>query len=979
MASYIQNVTDSGIETPFYQPDYTFLQQQQGKANQQYEAGLQQVKSDYSSIVNQQVSDGANIQKKGEYLKKAQESLKRIAPMDLSLPQNVSQAESAFAPFWEDTMLLQDAYWTRKAQNQIQKGYAARDSKDEDIRKTFDPRSVELIQYQVNRLRNANRNPDEYKDIEIDDWMPFTNITNVLSDHKVADKMEVVMDIPTDDGRIVKVTNGPGSISNYKTYADGILGTQFNEQYNRLGKLSKEREISQFLQVNPGATRQDAIKAIATPIYESAKQQYAGRLQDFNHTISTKKAELEAVNKQVTRQGGKADPTQLASIQKLNIEIGAYSNRYSQMQKDYKDFETDGLNIASMHPESVIAQQYRNQDIDKWSMSMAADESREVRKDDAFWDKQQLQYHYTVLGETNRHNRVEEQLGAGRLGIESQKLQLDAQKLQLEHPELFGTITGGARYTGNATNQEFAMDPVQAANAQKQAIHDEIYSTIYNPSGVAQVLNTIPTNLVSSQETLAYTDFMNRWFQGGIKVEKGTDGINRWIGMSPEEKVAYEKTTKFLANETGMRISNPQEANKALLLYTKKQIDKQTANGAADSKQIAGLNNMYTGVKDRITIIDKDDAERAAALQNTIRSNPKEYNKVINNGKIADEQDILPYVSGLQLKDKNGRILDPKVLAAAYVQGLVKEVSSSGQPTFNINGEQYTTPYQFDQFSPEPSQVAYTNLTERFGRSDEFAAKKNKLLTSIVPSTSLYNDKNNIMGPRFAYDTKDKNSINQKRLLELTSPGNYDAMYSYSVGTGTPQPIIDAGGQQAVMDLLNDPNLQDYVGITHNYYPKSFNGKPMAEIIVGEIPSEGAGSKSIPANIKALSGKHILIEKSPSAKGTYINQFPTSADFSLHPLNRGETIASDPLQNSLGQGSYTITPWPKQNPTQYVIHFKKNLMSTKTGLPTTVETDLSLPAGEHNPYEIVSKANSILLTNGTNYYKNIDQYRTTVK
>ena len=248
MASYISQHQGNNYDVVKpYEPDFSWMSGVLSTKENQYEKGLSEIASGYSSIVNQPLSDYENLTKRKEYINAAQEGLKKITTQDLSKDKNVRQAEALYAPFWEDEYMLRDSAYTKYIEREKQRAQSAKYSKEEGIRKTYSEESVEMLDWQLNRLKNAKRDENVYRELDWEGWVPVTNVQDVLDSHKIADKFEVVTDVRDGKGTIVQVKNGPGSISNYKVYGDGILGNNYNAQYKMKAKLSKERQIATYM------------------------------------------------------------------------------------------------------------------------------------------------------------------------------------------------------------------------------------------------------------------------------------------------------------------------------------------------------------------------------------------------------------------------------------------------------------------------------------------------------------------------------------------------------------------------------------------------------------------------------------------------------------------------------------------------------------------------------------------------------------
>lgn len=971
--------------TPYAGVDYGFLLPLAQLANQRYEQGLQQVESDYSAVLNADVTDQANIQKKQEYIKTFQQGLNELAGTNLSLPKAQMQAEKIMAPFWQDDKLLKDMAYTRFKKSEIQKGYAAQFSKDEDIRKTYNPASTELLELQLNRLKNANRDEGAYRDLDWDTWTPFSNVQNDLAKHKKDDGFEVTMDMRDGNGGIVTVTNGPSSISNYKVYADGILGSNYNKQYNVLGKVAKERQVQSLQQ--QGYTREQALEQIATPMYESVKGSYEKRLDAFSSTITQKNADLKKLTDQVAKQGGKPDPVQADNIKKLQLELNNFQSMHSQLDSHYKDFTSDsGRRGFMMQPETGLAQMYRNEDIDKWAYAMSQDVGVAIKKDDIFWEGKKLGLDYMKLGEEKRHHIQEEGIGWMNAQSTAANSQIAGMRLRAEFPDLFSNgVAPGGRFSGKSTNQVWTVDPTEAANTEREKVHNNIYNGIYSPTGLTGILYKLPPNTATPEEVNQFTEFMNKYYTGGIELNKGNNG--QWVakGATPEQLQSYWKVARYLHDQTGINTSNVEGAHNALLGYTANYIKEHTKRGAIDSQEAENIRNIYNGVKENLAAYQKDDAQRKSNLTSFIKSGEGQRYQYLtrpDGGSIRyiNEEDMahdFPNITLLEIGSRQSFPLTGKEMAKLYKAGKIY-MDQSGEMIIGGKNHIVTSIGNLsDDKNGSPAVMRAVNdwynghVRPKYNTSQQLASDIKTLNNKVIPGTEFYKSANNIVGNRFTYDIDDdKHQVNRDRLKELVSPGNYTNMYT--VGTGN-NAEVSPQVQGAVQNMLNNPDYKQYIGTSYTFHTKGFNGKQMAEIkIADELP------KNAPGMYKDLQGKTILIEKSPDASGTYVNQYPIAEDYSYHPLNKGESISSDPLDNAVGMGSYTISPYPKYNPTHYTVTMTKKLHNHKTGKDVDTTATQPVAVAGTDPYKLQQDVRSILMANGANYFQNQNILRTNI-
>lgn len=137
MATYLEGGVDFIPPVIPFQPNYNLilstLQYRQG----QYDQGFAQLKNSANSVINSQLLNETNIEKRKQILSNAESALKSLPTVDLSLPQNVAAAKNVFRPFYEDTDILLDMKETKSYTNERNRGMALRNSDKEEERKRF--------------------------------------------------------------------------------------------------------------------------------------------------------------------------------------------------------------------------------------------------------------------------------------------------------------------------------------------------------------------------------------------------------------------------------------------------------------------------------------------------------------------------------------------------------------------------------------------------------------------------------------------------------------------------------------------------------------------------------------------------------------------------------------------------------------------------------------------------------------------------
>jgi len=96
MATYLQGVTDYIPQIQPFRPDYNFLGNVLQTRQTKYDASKKQISELYGSLLNGPLSKETNIKRRDEFFKVIDNDIKRISGLDLSLQQNVDQAQNVF-------------------------------------------------------------------------------------------------------------------------------------------------------------------------------------------------------------------------------------------------------------------------------------------------------------------------------------------------------------------------------------------------------------------------------------------------------------------------------------------------------------------------------------------------------------------------------------------------------------------------------------------------------------------------------------------------------------------------------------------------------------------------------------------------------------------------------------------------------------------------------------------------------------------
>lgn len=155
MATYIQGSTDYIPQLQPFRPDYNFLGNILQTKQTKYDAAKRKVSDLYGSLLNAPLTKDSNIQRRDEFFKIIDDDIKKISGLDLSLQQNVDQAEKVFKGFTDDKYLVKDMVWTKKFENNVQK--------HENLKNCTDPTKCGDLQAWDEGLQELYYKREEFK------------------------------------------------------------------------------------------------------------------------------------------------------------------------------------------------------------------------------------------------------------------------------------------------------------------------------------------------------------------------------------------------------------------------------------------------------------------------------------------------------------------------------------------------------------------------------------------------------------------------------------------------------------------------------------------------------------------------------------------------------------------------------------------------------------------------------------------------
>jgi len=927
MASPFQGITDDPrtLNTQVYTPDYSFLQSQLARSTDQYEKGLSQVKNDYSNILNQSVLGQEATDRKKQYVDQVQQGLKKIATTDLSLPQNVAQAESLYAPFWKDEALLTNIGLTRMYTGENSKLDSWENSTDKDVRSQYNKYSRLDIQNGMQQVANAPFDKNAYNKLERRQATPFydidADVDTAWQKENGTDKAHGVSTTTSDGfGALLTEYNGIKSKDAYKTYYLSKLASgKYDPQIQVMSRVQNEQAKSEILRANPQLTDQHVNEQFANENMYHLGVAYKSTADNYtNQGNFWDKKYKDLVNQIKNNQKGIANSDQESNLKYYASQRQGYTDQANQYSKtfwnDYSPVTVNGKpndnynkNLQDLieHPNDHISAIQRDRMADNWATGRASISSQKKELDPVWKEYQDIAWHRDQM--TIDRQRIQAELRGQELGYQEKTGHtLQGEMLPGFNPYSdhgwYGTPTGTNGIPSAPVGRVIGLNTIEPGKLPagldiiQQTLHNKemiVADNIYNPDR-GGISNIVLGKLgLSQNEIIDFTE-----------AQKGAmSGVT-----SPEGKVVTTKVQQLL-QEHGIDmkdIHGPRGMMTALSQYgasvakqlhtSDNEVDKNTAIDLALSIQKANqLRDSYIATQKNFD----------NAYHQELINNPK-YSKITNpaTGREYSAEEMAHDFPSVQLTDNNGHVV--KELSPLQFAQLKRadKVEMLGQNTLKVDGVNYgigrvnginssTWGVPAGTVLERELKIKPGSIESKYGAPGEITDLKKQAAANIVPKMKEF--KNGIIAQEIAYDPNSSNPAEAKRAQDLAPeialPSNTE---------GKPYYLETGNNQKHYLKPEDEDKFRDAL-VTDLKTKAGAIGKTMndegSEVykVHFKLPSEG-DDKPFP-----LAGKTIYIAQSPNATGPTMQSIPKNSGLYIYgDVLDGGSYKEDPTVKALG-------------------------------------------------------------------------------
>lgn len=397
MATYLQGVTDTGLEPIGVSPNFPYMMNALQKATATYDANFNKIAAGYSNILNADITNTERAKLREEYLNKAKEQIKNLAGADLSIQANVEQADNVYAPFWEDKGMLTDISWTKQQNSELAKQQAMMNSNDPKERELYSNIPTDLINYNKNKVKNADVNDLSIYNTPIVKATPFYNQGKEFVEWLKENNYDIES-VRNGDGYITTVKNGPETVGTYYDLFKTFAGNKYDQQNLMTGQYQTVQGINAIKNEYKRTTGQDIDdKQALTMLPQFYKDQTVSTLKHANTNITEKlalyKTQMETALAADDMEAAQTIANNVKLLKSTYKENEDHINAYNDPNSEEYQNIIKGINND---PNTYFGRVYQDAEAMRAARAAANKQKLEIKKDDSWWQAKEMQQKWAI-------------------------------------------------------------------------------------------------------------------------------------------------------------------------------------------------------------------------------------------------------------------------------------------------------------------------------------------------------------------------------------------------------------------------------------------------------------------------------------------------------------------------------------------------------------------------------------------------------
>ena len=876
---------------PLYTPDFSAINTMMQKRAAMFEQGLSQVKSSDSLIRNAALSVSDNQVVRDQYIKQAEEQLKKLQGADFSQIQNVEAAQQVYAPFWQDKELLEDYSKTSAINAERSRAESLMQSNDPKVREQFWKTGLDYVNLSAADLSLAKRGDGSIGRVKVNKYVPFFDTMAELQKRAKDQGLKIERDMQGGPGGVYKITriNGDESVPLFKEWAANEIANmpEAAKIFEVQGTVDYRTGVQNLMAQGydePGAKR-----ALAENYMSRQREYYTNRFTDISDAVTEMTQKLDAMDaeNQALHDKNQLTPEKLEARRQLAKQLEAYKNTQSTLKEsadkfsatDSKEYQ-DQLGAILNGGEKFFANHYADRMIDGFARNQALNSSVKIDIDPVTKVNLEMQKFMAKLEQDDVQFGI--RYGDGTSGATGSSSRSGSKKKDEGNP-LDNPVYMGATIMGK--------DPLEAQNrlaTYYKGVANEYMDTGLSIINEANMLN--PSKMISP----AYQDYLKQAMTTGKYSKPSAE-------LLAEHKRLQDEGIVNASFKLG---DNPSEVFNSLY--------KRSVDLLAGASNAGSLNpNVFGRIQQFGRLGDKFQKLRElnGQVEMAVTKDPM-FKGLLKDGKIMTKAEFIRNTLGYSNKD-------------AYIKSMSKNISEipgvgiAGVSTIGMNVRNAVS----------QAQNRWEQLEEQYDKIyGQVKDKTAKLMQRYIGVEGA------VIGQtiRLNTDLKDDREQVQDIVLQATSTANMPNQIVDKDGVGYPVNIdllvqkgADRDKIKELLDLTrgNIDNMISGAEITK----VGITGKPTVKVIYNiEELKKFLGEKKFSSEdwqgtLKTLNmGLEFAVDKTQIKNFEQDFDLPGAADVAFDQ-NR---ILKAPASVKPFGFDYTILKDPAQN--QYIINFQYN-------------------------------------------------------
>lgn len=354
MATFIPQIQDQAPELKLFSPDFEMMNNWLATKQTKYNQASLELGSIYAQLKALPLTAEENIATRDQFIKDAEIQVKKLAEVDLSLPENYRAARGIFNPLLENEDIMTDLSFTLKANAMVKANQAFKNSSVEEDRKRYNPNNDVFVSLKLNEFKmgdSATRKAMAKQNFN------FVNNVNLFQKYlditKSLDFDVVYESAPTYKGTMlpymVKQKNGKEITPQAYNRLSRLFNTDPDVQayYNQKGYVTVQSELQELI---PTVGYDAAVQAISQKYNNSESIKKA---LESKKTLETEIKAAEETKKSYESKASKVgiipgSKEHMAYLQ-ANADLGLATEEYKAVVEESRNLSLVANNLSDLY------------------------------------------------------------------------------------------------------------------------------------------------------------------------------------------------------------------------------------------------------------------------------------------------------------------------------------------------------------------------------------------------------------------------------------------------------------------------------------------------------------------------------------------------------------------------------------------------------------------------------------------------------